>query len=522
MRALLLLAIFLSGSILAEDSFSTFPPMEHFYHPVSTKNPEAQKAFNRGLLALYAFNYDAALLGFDEASQLDPELAMAYWGMAMAIDANLDEKVRPIHAKLTIFLLKKAQERAKNATPNEQAYIQALEKRFSEDPEADRGALRKEYSKAMEEVHTAYPDDPDAGTLYAESLMDNLYWELWQLDGKPKEGTVKIIETLESVLLTNPQHLGANHYYIHAVEFSPHPECGLMAANRIDIQNPTDWGHLLHTTSHIYLRVGDFEKSRQANLRGIHADLTYIQKYGIEGKYPVHFLSHNYFFLTVATMWQECSHDAIQAAQNLAQFIAPHVADIPDFETGMTMPLQVYLYYHQWEEILAYPEVAQELHFTNCFRTFARAMAFTNLGKIQEAEKEKELFLKQKAPYLGPDHFLEIADHLLTATLAKAKGDFKKSEEFYKKAIAAQDLVNFTIWYQPVRQNLGRLLIELGRGKEAEIIFREAQKHLALHPRTLYGLSRALEAQGKSAYWLERELKQALKYCGKKLDLSDL
>lgn len=507
------LSLFFS-SLYAENSFLQFPSMTLNYHPVSTQNPEAQKAFDEGLLGIYAFNYDAALANFEKVIKLDPELAMGYWGMAMALDQNLDSYVRPVHARLTMYLLKKAQEFAPKATDNERAYIKALEKRFSEDNTLDRATLRKAYSVAMKELCKAFPDDIDAQVLCAESLMDTLYWELWEKD-KPRKGTEEILTLLEQALIVNPMHLGANHYYIHAVEFSPYPERGLMSAERIDAQNP-NWGHLLHTTSHIYLRVGAFEKARLANKRAVNADLQYIQKQGIVGKYPVHFLSHNYFFLTIATMWLENYPEAIESATTLAQFIQPHIQDMPAFETAMTMPLQVYLYFHKWEEILNYPAVDKSLGLTNAFRLFARAMAYTHLGKQEAAEQEKSRFQPEDSDILA------VAELVLEATMAKARKDFSSSEALYKKAIEKQDLINFTNWYQPIRQNLGALLLEQGKAKEAEGVFREALKRLPLHPRSLFGLTEALKAQKKFSYWSERETREALKFSNTTLTLDKI
>ncbi len=228
------------------------------HHPVSTKNAEAQKFFDQGLRLIYAFNHDEALRSFKKAAELDPGLAMAYWGMALAVGPNYNVDAMEAQLKDAHTAISKAMALGKAAPRHEQDYIAALAKRYAADPKtADKKKLAQAYKEAMGDLAKRYPDDLDAATLYAESAMNLRPWDLWTLDGKPADGTVEILATLEGVLRRNPKHMGACHYYIHAIEASPYPERALGPAERLGELAPAA-GHLVHMPSHIYIRLGDF------------------------------------------------------------------------------------------------------------------------------------------------------------------------------------------------------------------------------------------------------------------------
>ena len=228
------------------------------HHPVSTSNPHAQQFFDQGLRQIYAFNHDEAARSFQRAAELDPKLAMAYWGVAEAVGPNYndpasDERFAAAHAAI-----QKAVDLSANASPAEQAYIQAMALRFPADPKADRRQAAEAYHDAMREVSKNFPDDLDAATLFAESGMNLHPWGLWHRDGTPEAGTEEIVATLESVLRRDPNHLGAIHYYIHAAEASAHPERALAGANKLAALAPAA-GHIVHMPAHVYIRTGDYE-----------------------------------------------------------------------------------------------------------------------------------------------------------------------------------------------------------------------------------------------------------------------
>jgi tetratricopeptide (TPR) repeat protein len=500
------------------------------YHPVSTHIQEAQEAFDKGLTAIYAFNYDVAVTSFDKARLLDPHLAMAYWGLALALDETLDEVATENHAKLTYMVCQQAVELSKNATPKEQAYIKALATRFSLDPNEDRIYLRECYSKAMKEVVHTFPDDLDATTLYAESLMDNLLWDLYKSNGSPLSATPEIVNLLESVIKRDPYHVGANHYYIHAVENSLQPERGLMSAYRLLHMDLTEWGHLLHSPSHIYLRLGFYEEAVEANKKAIAADKKYIQTHGLEGRYPLKYLIHNLAYLTIAYMWQERYEEALSTAQELDEIVRPFASRITILEDNFLMLFDVYLYFHRWEEMLRLPVPKAEDEMVGIYWLFARAMAFAALGQLEQADYTQALFEEQMHDFLksskGDSFYTQqlfsFAEKSLKASITRAKGDLQASIEHLKRAAEEQsDFLDFT-WFYPICQTLGSTLIEADRLSEAEEVFRHALAELPRNGRSLFGLSQALKLQKKDDYFITRESKDALKHAPKELSLKDL
>src|SRR5258708_33657371 len=241
--AVIILVIF-STAILAQQSDMQIKmpqpkPVEIYavlgtlHHPTSTKNPEAQTFFDQGFRMIYGFNHEEAVRSFKRAAELDPEMAMAWWGVAYALGPNINMDVDPDREKAAFDAVQKAIALSPNAPANEQAYIKALATRYSNDPKADLKKLAVDYKSAMGELSKKYPDDLDAATLYAESAMDLHPWQLWSADGKPNVDTEEIVAVLESVLKRNPNHPGAIHYYIHAVEASPNPERALAYAPKL-------------------------------------------------------------------------------------------------------------------------------------------------------------------------------------------------------------------------------------------------------------------------------------------------
>lgn len=526
-----LLIIFSAFVATAKDPLKTFPPMGVVYHPVSTTNLDAQQAFNRGLMAMYAFNHIEAYDSFKKASQTDPKLAMAYWGMALSLGENINTPITTEKEKEAFALMKKALALSENATEEEKAYIKALATRYSNDPNPDRQRLREAYAKEMKKLVADYPDDLDGATLCAESLMDLHPWQLWTHDGKPEEGTIEVLKLLESILKRDPMHVGANHYYIHAVEASKNPERALMSAYRLYLRFP-EWGHLLHMPSHIFILVGDYENAAIANVQAVEADKSYIKNHGLNF-YPLHYMSHNLFFLCRAYLWQDNYEKSLAVAQELEEFLSPNIDRMPDLEYYLLAPLQVYSYFHKWEEILDLPQPPSQLKGLTAFWHFSRSMAFIAQGDFESAEKEKTQFLnqknaipnKQRLGYNQAGQVLDVAEQLLEASFAKGKGDEALSIQYLKKAVEKQDLLNYNEppdWYYPVRQTLGAALIKMHQYQESETIFREALDRLPRNGRSLFGLLQSLKKQNKSHYWVEREMMEALRNFDHTLKLEDL
>src|SRR5215470_13548900 len=287
------------------------------HHPVTTSNPEAQKFFDQGLRLMFAFNHDEATGSFRRAAELDPKMAMAYWGIANAVGPNYNDPADPERFKAAHEAIQKAEGLAANASPNERAYIAATARKFPADPGADTRAAAVAYRDAMREVVKQFPDDLDAATLFAESGMNLHPWGLWHVDGTPEEGTDEIVATLESVLRRDPNHMGGIHYYIHAVEASPNPERALAGANRLAALAPSA-GHLVHMPGHIYIRTGDFDAAVRTNEAAAVADRAYIQARGGEGMYPAMYYSHNLHFIAACASMEGKYPEAQKAAAMLA------------------------------------------------------------------------------------------------------------------------------------------------------------------------------------------------------------
>ncbi len=309
MRNIAPVAVFLAACVvLAQKPVDPKPVflmegLGNLHHPVSTKSAEAQQFFDQGLCLVFGFNHEEAARSFHRAAELDPQLAMAWWGVALAVGPNYNMPVDPEHEKIAAEAVAKARALSAGASPNEKAYIEAIAQRFSSDSKPDYHQLDVNYSKAMGELTKKYPEDLDAATLYADSMMNLRPWKLWNADGTPAEGTVEIVATLEGVLRRDPNHIGAMHLYIHAVEASPNPERALPYADRIPTLAPSA-GHLVHMPAHIYERTGNFNGARAQNVAAAKADEAFAASTGQQGIYMMMYYSHNLHFGAVSASMQ--------------------------------------------------------------------------------------------------------------------------------------------------------------------------------------------------------------------------
>src|SRR6184192_1797400 len=330
------------------------PGLGEVHHPVSTKNQKAQAFFDQGLKLVYGFNHDEARKAFQRAAEIDPKLAMAWWGVALTLGPNYNLPVDPEREKAGYDAVQKALALQENASDPERAYIDAVAVRYSNDPKADLHQLDVIYKDAMSKLAARYPDDLDAVTLYAESAMNLNPWHLWTADGKPAEGTEEIVRVLESVLKRDPNHLGANHYYIHAVEASPHPERALPSAARLEKLAPAE-GHLAHMPSHIYARVGDHSASARCNEVAMAADKKFLSETHEEGVYKLMYYSHNMHFLAFASCMNGNFAQAKEAAAKLVANVAPGVKAMPDLEGFLPTPMIVLCAFERWGDLIKSP-----------------------------------------------------------------------------------------------------------------------------------------------------------------------
>jgi tetratricopeptide (TPR) repeat protein len=509
---------------------------EH-HHTISTKNPEAQRFFDQGLTLVFAFNHEESARAFRRASELDPQSAMAFWGIALALGPCINLDVDPPHEKAAYEAVQKALLLAPSATERERGYILALSKRYSSDPKVDLRKLDEQYANAMRELHKRYPDDLDAATIYAESLMDLHPWKQWTLDGRPTEGTEEIIAVLESVLRRDPNHLGANHYYVHATESSPHPEWALASAKRLETLVPAA-GHLVHMPAHTYMRVGDYAEAARSNALAADADRAYFRESNTSGSmYDMMYYCHNLHFLAASySMAGDFAH-AKQAADEVAAHAAPMLHDMPMAETYVPYPIFMLVRFHRWDDVLTLPAPNPGMAMTNAFWHFARGSAFAAKRQIANAEAERQILAtaRKETPadvefsfyFNKAQSFLDLAENILDARIAAAKRDHTQAISYWGKAVEVQDKLYYgepPEWFYPVRESLGGALLLSGQPERAEAVFRADLEQYPRNPRSLFGLLNALEAQKKhdAAEEVRREFEAAWKNADTTLTLKDL
>ena len=523
------------GAAATQKPVTLLPGLGKIHHPIQTRSPLAQKYFNQGLMLVYGFNHDEAIRSFEKAAALDPFAAMPYWGVAYALGPNINIDVDPEKEKAAFEAVQKAVKLSEGAPANEKAYIRALARRYSDHPAVDLKKLAREFADGMREVSKAYPDDLDAATIFAESLMDLNPWKLWSKDGKAAPGTAEIVATLERVLRRDPEHLGANHYYIHALEASKHPERALPSAERLQRIAPNS-GHIVHMPGHIYLQLGDYEKTAVSNEYAAKADRSFIAASGATGVYPLMYYTHNLHFIAVARALQGRYTDAKRAAAMMSANVAPGLKEMPMLEPFVLVEWLVELQFHHWDTLLALPKPADAASQRYLLWHYARALALAGKGRTAEAEAMRDAFaalvakIPDDAPY-GTTNLakpvLGIGVYVASAAIAESRKDWDGAVEFWKQAVAAEDATNYDeppAWYYAVRQSLGAALLKAGKAAEAETVFREG---LALHPRDgrlLFGLLEALRAQKKTAAvaQVREQFDEAWKTAEVKLQLGDL
>ncbi|HEX8089131.1 MAG TPA: tetratricopeptide repeat protein [Blastocatellia bacterium] len=510
------------------------PNLGKHHHPVSTRNREAQRFFDQGITLVYAFNHDEATRSFKRAAELDPKLAMAHWGVALAVGPNYNLDVDPEREKAAYDAIQRARSLAPGASEKERAYIEALAKRYSNDLKADLKKLAVDYKSAMAELVRRFPDDLDAATFYADSLMVLKPWQLWGADGKPAEGTEEIIRVLESVLKRDPDHVGANHLYIHAVEASTQPGRALQSAERLKTLVPAA-GHLVHMPAHIFMRIGNYPEAARSNAIAAEVDRAYIEETKAQGVYPLMYYSHNLHFLAIASSMAGRFQDAIKAADRLNAYLTPFAKEMQMVDMFLPTPTLVLVRFRRWDDLLKLPEPDRATPLANAFWHFGRGMAFAATGRVEQAESEQKAFADAGKAFPADamwglnklDDIMKTAKNMLGARVALAKGDKKSAIDLLKQAVAVEDALAYNEpadWVLPARESLGGVLLLSGDYAEAENVFRADLKQNPRSGRSLFGLLESLNRQGKrpAAAAARKEFKVAWKNADTQLRMEDL
>ena len=480
---------------------------------VTTNSAEAQRYFDQGLGFLHGFNHRAAIRAFEQAAKLDPECAMAHWGVALACGPHINSMaVPPPAAELAWKELELAQKNAANASPVERALIDALPKRYANPQPEDRSGLDRAYADAMHEVWKKYPKDTEVGALFAEAMMNLRPWDQWTPDGKPQPGTDEIIATLDAVLKLDPNHPLANHLYIHAVEASPNPERAIEAADRLRSLQP-GLAHNVHMPSHIDIRTGQWLKAVETNEKAVEADKQHRKVFGPAKGFLNVYVAHNRAMLAYAAMMTgqrdlAMKHIRAMVAEMPADFLKENALQA---EANVAMPLEVMVRFGMWDEILVEPEkYTEDMWFTRAFHHAARAVAYAAKGDPANARKAQSVFL-ERAKLVPKEDFLSnnsceallaVAIPMVEGEILIAEGKIDSGIEQLRTAIQKEDALKYDEppgWLIPVRHSLGAVLMKQQRFAEAEQVYRDDLARLPENGWSLLGLAESLRKQKKNA-----------------------
>ncbi len=480
-------------------------------HKVSTGSADAQRYFDQGLRLTYAFNHEEAIASYTQATRADPACAMCWWGIAYAMGPNINAPMDTAAYRPAYAAIQRAVKLAPKATPYEREMIQAMAKRYGPGPVADRAPLDSAYAKAMKAVAKKYPDDPEAQTLYAEAQMDLSPWNYWEGRGtRARPGTEHVVTTLERTLKKYPEHLGACHFYIHIVEASTTPGRALPCADRMAQQIPGA-GHLVHMPSHIYMRVGYYDRVVHHNHDAVAADQAYVQDRKPKGFYQFMYYPHNWHMLWYGLIQLGRGSEAIHASRELVKVVPVDVVKTaPPLEYFFPAPYWSLVRFGKYDEMLAEPAPHASLKYATAMWRYGRGLALVAKGRPADAAVELDSVAAAVAatPKEAPaginsqKKLLALAERHLAGKVAVAKGDTAAAIRALEQAIGHEDELLYDeppAWYHPIRQELAAIHLALGHAPVAEKLYREDLVHFPNNGWSLYGLARSLEAQKKSA-----------------------
>ncbi|MBJ7573677.1 hypothetical protein [Luteimonas sp. MC1828] len=484
--------------------------------PVSTTHPEVQRWFDQGLALTYGFNHDAAERAFLKATELDPACAMCWWGASLVLGPHVNAAMDPADNADAWSRLQRARELAPKASAREQAFIEALSARYAAQPPENRRPLDEAYATATGTLVKQRPDDLDAAVLHAESLMDLQPWDYYDASLRPKGHTAEIVQVLESVIARDPEHAGALHLYVHAVEASADPQRGVVAADRLRELIPGS-GHLVHMPAHIYARVGRWHDAVLANRRAIEADDAYLAicRGNVQGVYPLGYVPHNHHFLWFAASMEGSSKLAGEAARHTSERTnLPELMRQPGFaglQHYWMTPWFERVRFGRWDEIAAAPNPAPDLPYVTAIWHYAEGMAAVRQSRPADADRHlaalrplaadpamDTLMVWDRYPLA---HSARIAERVLSAEIAAARGDHVASVAALREAVKIEDGIPYDEppgWHAPVRHTLGAVLLDAGRAADAEKVYREELRRNPGNGWSLFGLAKSLDAQRKT------------------------
>jgi tetratricopeptide (TPR) repeat protein len=510
--ALLVLLLAAAGAAPAQTGVTGAtldPGLGTLHHAVATRSKLAQRFFDQGLTLNYGLNHEAAIQSYQRALQLDPNLAMAYWGIAHALGPDINNPMSNEHRLMALAAVGKAVALEPHATAQERGYIEALRQRYAAVEPADRTPLDVAYKDAMATLARRYPQDNDAQVLYAESLMMLHAWKWWRPDGTPEDGTRELVAVLRHVLEVQPDHIGANHYYVHAVEMSPDPAAGLAAAHRLETLAPAA-GHLVHMPAHIYLRTGEYLDAARVNESASHAD-EHVHAMGDKSDYLPYYHGHNLHFLAVSYAYAGVSGKSIAAAEQLLAMSLPNLEDQPAIaDYYCSNVAQIYVFFDRWDEVLRMQEPPARAPLSRALFHFARALALAATGHAGQSAAERARFAAAAGAMAPTDLYglnpaadvMAVASAYLDGRLALMANDLDGAAAHFRLAATAEEKLSYNEppdWYLASNWMLGKTLLRLGDAAGAEAAFRADLKRNVAHGRSLYGLATALRDQGKAA-----------------------
>ncbi|MEI8016242.1 MAG: hypothetical protein WCH20_15580 [Nitrospira sp.] len=493
-----------------------FDNLGSLHHPITTTSEQAQRYFDQGLRLVYAFNHEEAIRSFEAAAQLDSQAAMPYWGIALALGPNINSEMEKKDERRAIEMVQKARRLAGHITPVEQAYIEALVTRYVGRKGVKRKGLDEAYAKVMRSVAQRFPEDADAATLFAEALMDLRPWDFWKPDGRPQPGTEEIVTTLEAVLVKNPDHPGACHFYLHAVEASLQPERALPCADRLPGLMPGA-GHLVHMPAHIYMRVGKYHEAVERNQQAAHVDEQYFASQHPTGEYADGYYRHNLHFLWASLAMEGRNVEAMKAARDVAATITVEEAS-KDRSKEFYLPTPIFsmIRFDRWEELLKEPVPPKGLRLMDGMWRLGRGLALVATGRLPGAEGEHVVLAgltKQIRRDLTTEEktqraLLKIAERILSGEIAARRQRYDDAIRLFEEAIKMEEALPYSeppLWPLSVRHHLGAVLLLADRPSEAEAVY---HADLLRHPDNgwaLTGLIQSLRAQQRDDQAAEAE-----------------